>query len=140
MATISEKRDAGRLNTAADIIARISNDPTLPTATRQKWCAGIRGLVRGARTSSAQLPADAAKFAKAMSTRNASHHHAKVSPSDVAAYWHGWRSAARHCGLVTGYARNTAPRSTPGTPSLGVCRKDRGKPHPLRRGDVPARR
>ena len=111
MSTISEKRGASQLNTAEDLIARISGDPALPTATRQKWSAGIRGLARGARTSPAQLPADAARFTKAMSARNASCHHAEVSRETWQQYWYGWRSAARHCGLVTGQARNTAPRS-----------------------------
>jgi hypothetical protein len=111
MAQLDAKAAAAKLHTIADLLHTISTDPSLARARRLKWGAAIRGLVRGARTQAAQLPADGIKFAKVMKTAKASRHYAEVSQTTWRQYWSDWRTAARHYGLLQGQARNTAPRS-----------------------------
>lgn len=120
------KPAARQLHTLQHLIDRIGADPTLSNHARQNWSAAMRGLARGARKSPALLPANATKFNKAITADGVSHLNAEVSPATWRQYWHGWRSAARHCGLLIGQARNTTPRSEKWNACLaGVSEGDR---------------
>ena len=111
MSTLETKLVSHQLVTLADLIDRIGTDPALSRRIRLKWRSAIRGLARGARKPPDLLPANGTKLAKAMKAAGASHHHADVSRVSWRQYWSDWRSAGRRYGLVTGKARNTAPRS-----------------------------